>query len=260
MCSPAEGGGDFWVGSGEGCEIRLDDRDIGKKHTGLRVDAEGIVWIMDMGGRGGTRMIGSRLMPHSERRLRGNAFWCGRKGRHFRISRSIPSPGDFRAEDSPGDDDWGGKGFARHEERLEDPAERKGDVAGSGVVSPRAVEGAEIWFDDAMERGQVNDFVLVWKDEGRVHHHLLRDGSSCWLGEGEGPRIARSTSVGCMGRLEATRGLLSLTTERPALVRGLEEAEGVGSSSAPTTFRIQRSSFMILGTEFYCHRVCFSPD
>ena len=111
-----------------------------------------------------------------------------------------------------------------------------------------------------MERGQINDFVIAWMDEGTVHHHLLRDGGSCWLGEGEGPRIKWSSSVGCMGRLEAARGLLSFTTERPALVRGLEEAKGVGSSSAPTTFHIQRLSFTILGTEFSCYKVCFPPD
>ena len=104
-CAALQRGGNFWVGSGEGCEIKLDDMDIGRKHTtGIRVDEEGIVWITDMGGRGGTRMIGDKLTPHSERRLCGNDFWCGRKGRHFRISRSIPSPGDFLAGDSSGGD------------------------------------------------------------------------------------------------------------------------------------------------------------
>ena len=51
-----QSGGIFWGGSGDGCEIRLGDRDIGKKHTGLRVDGEGIVWITDLEGRGNTRM------------------------------------------------------------------------------------------------------------------------------------------------------------------------------------------------------------
>ena len=154
----------------------------------------------------------------------------------------------------------GGKQSARHEGGPVAFEERKREAVGPGEPSSRATEGTEIWFDGNMERGQINDFVIAWKDEGTVHHHLLRDGGSCWLGEGEGPRIKWSSSVGCMGRLEAARGLLSLTTERPALVRGLEEAEGVGSSSAPTTFHIQQLSFMILGTEFSCYRVCFPPD
>ena len=81
-----------------------------------------------------------------------------------------------------------------------------------------------------MERGQVNDFVIIWKEKGAVQHYLLR------LGEGEGEGIEWSSSLGWMGSLEATRGLLSLTTERLALVRGLEEAEGVGSPSGPTIF------------------------
>ena len=99
-CAALQRGGYFWVGSGDGCEIRLGDRDIGKKHTWLRVDGEGIVWITDLGGRGGTRMKGAKLEPHVEKRLSGDEFWCGRNSRHFRVSCAIPSPGDFFPEDA----------------------------------------------------------------------------------------------------------------------------------------------------------------
>ena len=146
MLSPSEGW-NFWVGPGDGCEIRLDDRDIEKKYTGIRVDGEGIVWITDMGGRGGTRMIGDKLTPHSERRLSGNEFWCGRKGRHFRVSRSIPSPGDFLVGDSSGgkEDGRGVEGPAeRHGGRPEEPAEKKRDTTGPGEEGTRAAsEGVE---------------------------------------------------------------------------------------------------------------------
>ena len=138
--------------------------------------------------------------------------------------------------------------------------ERKGDDGGPGTPSMRAEEGAEIWVNGQMEQGRINDFIIALNEGGRVHHHLLRDGSSCWLGEGVGPKIKwRGSGSRCFGRLKAESGLLSLTTERPALVRGLE-AEGEGSSSEPTTFQIQQTSFRILGATFTCHRVCFSPD
>ena len=106
-CAALQRGGNFWVGTGEGCEIRLSGRDIGKKHTGIRVDEEGTVWITDMGCRGGTRMAGDKLPPHSERRLRGNDFWCGRESRHFRVSRSIPSTGDLQTKESNGEEGGG---------------------------------------------------------------------------------------------------------------------------------------------------------
>ena len=138
---------------------------------------------------------------------------------------------------------------------------KKGDAGGPGTSGPGAEEGAELGLDGQLERGRINDFVIACGVGGRVHHHLLRDGSSCWLGEGEGPKIKwRGSGAWRFGRLKAESGLLSLTTERPALVRGLEEAEGVGSSSGPTTFQIQQTCFRILGAEFSCYRVCFSPD
>ena len=54
------------MGAGEGCEIRLSERDIGRKHTGLRVDIEGIsVWITDLGGRGGWDSAREGQTPHA---------------------------------------------------------------------------------------------------------------------------------------------------------------------------------------------------
>ena len=195
-----------------------------------------------MGCRGGTRTKEGKLSPQSERRLCGNDFWCGKNGRHFMVSNDVPSERSV-----------GGQMAAE---------ERKGDDGGPGTPSTRAEEGAEIWVNgQLLEQGRINDFIIVLNVGGKVHHHLLRDGSSCWLGEGEGPKIKWSGSgAWCFGRLKAESGFLSLATERPALVRGLEEAEGVGSSSAPTTFQIQQTSFRILGAEFSCHRVCFSPN
>ena len=62
------------MGSGEGCEIRLRDRDIGRKHTGLRVDKEENAWITDLGCCGGTKLVGGKLAPHSEWCLLGDEF------------------------------------------------------------------------------------------------------------------------------------------------------------------------------------------
>ena len=257
-CAALQRGGTFWVGSGDGCEIRLGDKDIGRKHTGIRVDGEGIVWITDFGGWGGTRLSGEKLVPHMEKRLRGTDFWCGRNNRHFKVTRAIPSS-EY--------DTSGNKGMveARAErgqgKSSETAGEQKRNTAALGeITAGPPAEGVEIWFDGAMERGHVNDFVVVWKDRGAVHHYLLRDGDTCWLGESKEGGIVWSGSFGWEGSLVAADGLLSLKTDRPALVRGLEEAEGVGSSSAPATFHIRSSSFMVLGTEFYCNRVCFSSD
>ena len=167
-CAVLQRGGSFWVGSGDGCEIRLVDRDIGKNHTGLRVDGEGIVWITDLGGRGGTRMTGAKLEPHTERRLRGDEFWCGRNSRHFRVSCSIPSPEDFFPEDPEG-----GTGVGGREERPsdrpaeQDTTERKKSGAGNEGTLEH-YEGAEIWFNGTMQRGQVDDFIIVWADRGEV--------------------------------------------------------------------------------------------
>ena len=234
-CAALHWGGNFWVGTGDGCEIRLTGRDIGKKHTGLRVDEEGSVWITDMGCRGGTRTKEGKLAPHSERRLCGNEFWCGRNSRHFRISSAVPS-------ERPA-----GKQLVADEKR--------GDETGPGDET-----AAELGLGGLLERGRINDFVIECGVEGRAQYHLLRDGSSCWLGEGDGPKIKwMGSGTWCFGRLKAEGGLLSLTTERAALVRGLEAA-GESSSAEPTTFQIQQDSFSILGATFTCHRVCFSPD
>ena len=51
----------------------------------------------------------------------------------------------------------------------------------------------------------------------------------------------------------------SLLTERPALVQGLVEDEGEGSSSGITVFRIQSRSYSVLCKKFSCQRVCYSP-
>ena len=229
------------MGTGDGCEIRLTGRDIGKKHTGLRVDEEGSVWITDMGCRGGTRTKEGKLEPHLERRLCGNEFWCGRNSRHFRLSSAVPS-------ERPA-----GEQLVVDERRKD-----AGRLRTTGLGDEMA---AGLGLGGLLERGRINDFVIECGVEGRAQHHLLRDGSSCWLGEGDGPKIKWTGSgTWCFGRLKAEGGLLSLTTERPALVRGLEEAEGVGPSSGPTTFQIHQASFSILGATFKCHRVCFSPD
>ena len=81
-CAALQWGGNFWVVSGEGCENRLGDRDIGRKHTGLRVDNEGNVWITYQGCRGGTWLARGKLAPHSECRLLGDEFCSGRSKRH----------------------------------------------------------------------------------------------------------------------------------------------------------------------------------
>ena len=239
-CAALRWGGNFWVGSGDGCEIRIHGRDIGKKHTGLRVDEEGTVWITDMGCRGGTRTTEGKLASHAERRLCGNDFWCGKNSRHFRVSNEVPS-------ERPAGDQMVAE-------------EKKGEARGSGTPVANAEVNTELGLDGLLERGRINDFVIACGVGGRVHHHLLRDGNSCWLGEGEGPKIKWSGSGNwCFGRLKAESGLLSLTTERPALVKGLEEAAGVGPSTGPTTFYIRQTGFRILGAVFSCYRVCFSP-
>ena len=239
-CAALHWGGNFWVGSGDGCEIRLNGRDIGKKHTGLRVDVEGSVWITDMGCRGGTRTKEGKLAPHSERRLCGNEFWCGRNSRHFQVSTEVPSE--------------------RTTGVTMGVEERKGDAGSSKTTGSGGEGGEELGLGGLLERGEIDDFVITCDGGGRVHHHLLRDGSSCWLGEGEGPKIKWSGSGNwCFGRLKAEGGLLSLTTDRAALVSGLV-AEGECSSSEPTTFQIQQARFRILGATFTCHRVCFSPN
>ena len=162
-----------------------------------------------MGCRGGTRTTEGKLAPHSERRLCGNDFWCGKNGRHFRVSNEVPS-------ERPG----GEQVVAE---------ERKGDAGGSGASSLTAEEGTEIWFDGQMEWGRINDFVIAWGDEGKVHHHLLRDGSSCWLGAGEGPTIKWSTSGAWrLGSLEAARGLRPLSDDRAAC---LDQRAGGGRGS-----------------------------
>ena len=99
---------------------------------------------------------------------------------------------------------------------------------------------------------------MVWSERGKVQNYLLRDGSSCRIGEGTGEGFTWSSSIGWSGRLEATQGLLSLSTERPVLVRGL--GEGEGPSSGPTVFHIQCKSFCVMGTKFYCKIACFPPD
>ena len=238
-CAALQKGGNFWVGSGEGCEIRLSGRDIGKKHTGLRVDEEGKVWITDMGCRGGTRTAEGNLAPHSERRLSGTDFWCGRNGRHFRVSVDVPQErlagGPEVPVPVPKDD------HTSEEER------EIGEQAGR----------VEIWFKGTMERGQVDDFVIAWSDRGVVENFLLRNGQSCWMGAEPGEGISWSSSLGWRGRLEATQGSISLSTERPSFVRGL--GDGEGPSSGPTVFRIQSNRFTIMATVFFCNRICFSP-
>ena len=213
-CAALQRGGNFWVGSGDGFEIKLGDRDIGKNHTGLRVNDEGIVWITDIGGRGGTRMTGTKLEPHTEKRLRGDEFWCGRNSRHFRVSGSIPSSGDFLPEDSEG-----GRGESPPERpAVQDNTERKTARAGDeGRVEQH--EGPEIWFNWTMQRGQVDDFVIVWTDRGEVKHNLLRNGHACWMGAETGAGITWDGSLRWRGRLEATQGLLSLSTEWPSMVK-----------------------------------------
>ena len=151
--------------------------------------------------------------------------------------------------------------FAQHHHQAAMVAdERRGDAGRPRITGPGDEMAAELGLGGLLERGRINDFVIACGVEGRVRHHLLRDGSSCWLGEGEGPKIKwMGSGTWCFGRLKAEGGLLSLTTERAALVRGLEAA-GECSSSEPTTFQIQQTSFSILGATFTCHRVCFPPD
>ena len=235
-CAALHKGGNFWVGSGEGCEIRLSGRDIGKKHTGLRVDEEGKVRITDMGCRGGTRTSEGKLIPHSERRLSGTDFWCGRNGRHFRVSDDVP-----QERLAGGPEVLEPVGHTSEEER------KIGDQ----------VRGAEITFRGNMERGQVDDFVIAWSDQGVVENFLLKNVQACWMGAESGEGITWSNSLGWRGRLEATHGFLSLSTERPAFVRGL--GDGEGRSSGHTVFRIQSNRFTIMAKVFFCNRVRFSP-
>ena len=239
-CAALQKGGKFWVGSGEGCEIRLSGRDIGKKHTGLRVDEEGIVWITDLGCRGGTRMAGGKLEPHSERRLCGGEFWCGRSDRHFKVSQSIPSHKDPRSVDG----EQGTKDDHTTSESECDFGEQVG--------------GVEITFRGITEKGHVDDFVIAWSDRGMVENFLLRNGQSCWMGAESGEGITWSNSLGWRGRLAATQGFLSLSTERPAVVRGLGTGEGL--STGYTVFQIQGNRFTIMTKVFYCSRICFSHD
>ena len=99
-------------------------------------------------------------------------------------------------------------------ERPAEPAERERKTTGAGEdgkMEPSA--GAEIWFNEIMVRGQVDDFVVVWSDRGMVQNYLLRDGSSCRIGEGTGEGFTWSSSIGWSGRLEATQGLLSLSVD-----------------------------------------------
>ena len=131
-----------------------------------------------------------------------------------------------------------------------------------GLVVTGEIEyppGVDICFDGvSVERGQVGDFVMVWKDRGEIKHYLLRDGSSCRMGGGNVVGFSWSSSLGWSGRLKVAEGLLSLTTNRPGLV--LDLGTGEGSSSGPTVFRMQTGSFRVMGTAFYCTRVCFSPS
>ena len=108
-----------------------------------------------------------------------------------------------------------------------------------------------------MERGQVDDFVIAWSDRGEVENYLLRNGQTCWMGAESEEGITWSNSLGWRGRLEASQGSLSLSTERPSMVRGL--GDGEGPSSGPTVFRIQGNRFTIMATVFFCNRICFSP-
>ena len=76
-----------------------------------------------------------------------------------------------------------------------------------------------------MERGQVDDFVIAWSDRGEVENYLLRNGQTCWMGAESEEGITWSNSLGWRGRLEASQGSLSLSTERPSMVRGLGDGE-----------------------------------
>ena len=78
------------------------------------------------------------------------------------------------------------------------------------------------------------------------------------MGAESGEGITWSNSLGWRGRLEATRGFLSLSTERPAFVRGLGNGEGL--SKGYTVFHIQGNRFTIMTKVFYWSRICFSHD
>ena len=138
------------------------------------------MWITDLGGWGGTWMLGKKLEPQSERRLLGDEFWCDRNRRQFRVSRFIPSPGDFLLGDSSGGEEDGREDVGLAESptgRPDEPAARERETTGAaeeGKMEPSA--GAEIWFNDVMEKGQVDDFVIAWSDRGLVKNYSLRDG------------------------------------------------------------------------------------
>ena len=74
---------------------------------------------------------------------------------------------DFFPEDSEGEAGEGGRGERPPERQaVQDNTERK--TAGTGEEGKmESVGGAEIWFNGTMERGQVDDFVIVWADRGR---------------------------------------------------------------------------------------------
>ena len=137
-------------------------------------------------------MTGGKLELHSERRLLGDEFWCGSNMRHFRVSSSIPSPGDFLpGDDSSGaaEDGWetgcsgGNQRQGAMTEELAATQESKAPAEAGEVGGTEPLSGVDICFNGVREKGQVDNFVVV-SDRGMVQNYLLRDGSSCRIGEG----------------------------------------------------------------------------
>ena len=137
-------------------------------------------------------MTGGKLELHSERRLIGDEFWCGRNRRHFRVFRSILSsvvPLSGETSGRAAEDGWetgcsgGNQRQGAMTEELAATQESKAPAEAGEVGGTEPLSGVDICFNGVREKGQVDNFVVV-SDRGMVQNYLLRDGSSCRIGEG----------------------------------------------------------------------------